>query len=133
MILALTSFGFGLCGFIAGVKGHIIDSALNIAVSLCSTLHHSHGCDHSKYRGGQIVGRADEILAKIIVSKYCYDGIHMGLIGLPTVLSGICGTVVYYKKIAHVKEFYKKGQIPVWHLSMHLSAQFGILYKHLIS
>ena len=132
MILALTSFGFGLCGFVAGLRRRHFDSALNIAVSLCSTLHHSHGCDHSKYKGGQIVGRVDEILAKIIVSKYFYDGVSLGFLGLPTVLSAICGTVIYYKKIAKSKEFYKKGEIPVWHISMHLIAQTGILYKHLI-
>ena len=133
MILTLSSFGFGLCGLVAGVKGHYVDSALNIAISLCSTLRHAHGGDDSKYKGGHIIGPADRILGRIILVKYCYDGIHMGLIGLPTVLSGICGTVLYYKKIAHAKKFYERGQIPVWHISMHLVAQTGILYKHLVS
>jgi len=131
MILALTSFGFGLCGFVAALKGHHIDSAINISLSLCSTLHHAHGCDHTKYKGGRIIGLGDAIIAKILVSKYFYDGIRMGFSGLPTVISCIFGTILYYKKVATSKEFYKKDEIPKWHVFMHLAAQTGILYKHL--
>jgi hypothetical protein len=70
MILTLTSFGLGLCGFVAGVKGHYVDSALNITISLCSTLRHAHGGDDSKYKGGQIIGFVDRAVAKIITIKY---------------------------------------------------------------
>lgn len=57
----------------------------------------------------------------------------MGLIGLPTTLSSVYVVCVFYKKIAISKDFYKRDEFPVWHMSMHLAAQFGILYKHLIA
>ena len=133
MILALTSLGIGLCGFVAGVKGHHVDSALNIIISLCSTLRHAHGADDSKYRGGQIIGFVDRAVAKIITVKYFYESVKMGLVGLPTTLSCAYVVCVFYKKIAISKEFYKKGELPIWHMSMHLVGEFGVLYKHLVT
>jgi len=83
--------------------------------------------------GGQIVGTADRTLAKIIASKYLFDSIQLGFVGLPTTISSMYVIAIYLTKIAHIKEAYKKGKCPKWHLSMHLVGQFGVLYKHLIT
>jgi hypothetical protein len=132
MILALTSFGFGLCGLVAGVKKEYINSALIIALSLCSTLHHSHGGDDSKYKGGKIIGKADEILGRLVWIKYCYEGFRLGLIVESLILTTYI-PIIFYTRINLKKGPYEKDEIPSWHISLHLAAQTGILYKHLVS
>ena len=64
MILALTSFGFGVCAFVAAAHHDLIACGMLMLLAQCSILHHSHGTDIHAYTCGKIVGNTDRILAR---------------------------------------------------------------------
>jgi len=130
MILALTSFGFGACAFVAAVCGDLTACGMLIALAQCSVLHHSHGADAREYTGGSVVAKADKFLAHAVTLKCTYDACQMGVIrSMPVWASIAYVTVVYYAKIQHCTT-YVRGRVYPWHVSIHVVSQMGLVYGY---
>ena len=130
MILALTSFGFGVCAFAACVTHDYLWCGLLIALTATSVLHHANGTDKTRYIGGSVVGPVEKVLAHG-VAVLCFRNVaSYGVLGTPAYVLLVFGTVLYYKKL-HTSTAYYRGHpmVPV-HGTLHVMSQVAILYGY---
>jgi hypothetical protein len=130
MILALTSFGFGVCAFVACVCHDYVGCGLLIGLTSTSVLHHANGTDKRKYIGGSIVSSADHVLAHTICLRAMYETLPYGVIGVPVYMSILYVILVYYNCIHGSPVYHRGHKLIPWHASIHIVAQLGCLYGY---
>lgn len=129
MVLMYTSFGFGLCAFVAGVVGEHMYCGLLIALNSCSILHHAHLTNSKAYIGGSIIGPIDKTLAHVVTALCLYDSFDLTQSeAIPVWLSIALVVVIYVCKVRNSVEVYKQNVVYISHASMHIVAQCGIMY-----
>ena len=128
MILALTSFGFGVCAWVASLVGDHVGCGLLITLAMCSITHHSHGTDSSAYIGGAIISTVDKITSHVITLRCLHSALQFGWYALPVYIDIGYVAYVFYAYIHHNKIVYVKNVIYPWHVSIHLVSQFGVLH-----
>ena len=128
MVLVYTSFGFGICAFVAALAGKHVYCGLLIALNSCSILHHAHVCEPSSYIGGHIVATVDRTLAHVITAKCLLDTMHCitPFVAAPVWLSVAYVAIIYKTKVQGRK--YTKDTVYYWHASMHIASQLGLMY-----
>ena len=132
MILALTSFGFGVCAFAACVCHDYLGCAVLIALTATSVLHHANGTDESRYIGGEVVGLADKVLAHG-AAVHCFRTIvPYGALGAPAYVCMVFGTVLYYTKLNTASVYYRGHPMVPLHGALHISSQAAILYGYVL-
>jgi len=132
MILALTSFGFGVCAFAACVAHDYIGCGLLIALTSTSVLHHANGTDKSRYIGGSVIGPTDKYLAHGAAVLCFRNAVPYGVLGTPVYVLLVIGTVLYYTKL-HKTSVYYRGhpRVPV-HVTLHILSHVAILYGYML-
>ena len=130
MILALTSFGFGVCAFAACVTHDYVGCALLIALTATSVLHHANGTDESRYTGGSVVGPADKVLAHSAAVLCFITTAPYGVLGVPAYACMAIGSILYYTKCATSTVYYKGHPVVPFHAALHIVSQLTILYGY---
>jgi hypothetical protein len=130
MILALTSFGFGVCAFVACLCHDYLGCGLLIALTSTSILHHANGCDKRKYIGGSVVSPADHTLAHIIAVRTVYSTLSYGVIGAPVYMFTLYVVLVYYHRLYSSSVYHRGHKLIPWHASIHIVSQLGCLYVY---
>lgn len=130
MILALTSFGFGVCAFVACLCHDYLGCGLLIGLTSTSILHHANGTDKRKYIGGSIVSTSDHILAHVIWIKSVYETGTFGLLGIPVHVCSLYVLVTYYLRLSTGSVYHRGHKLIPWHASIHIVSQLGCLYGY---